>query len=397
MSEKIKFKVLLAVGILVLLALSLAGCDSINPAAAQPTATPTSSASTSTEQGVIAEGHIEPRESRTLAFAQPGTVAEVLVQVGDQVTKDQVLARLAETEDLDARLQAAQVEEQAANLALQDLERTADLAHAEANTALLAANQAVIDAERAWDEVDTQEYEDGIEDARTEVADAEKELDDAEADFKPYQDLPKDNAQRENAQQTLDDAQDTYNTAKRKLDELVNDYELARANLAKAEAAQAEALHRFVQTADGPDPDQHKMAQDRLLAVQKQIQAIESAYDKLLVKAPFDGEVMDVNILSGELVAAGNPSLVLADTSAWYVRTSDLTELDVIKIKEGQPVNLSPDALPELQLTGVVEEISRIYRTQSGDILYDVRIRLDEIDPLLRWGMTVEVDFGSLD
>ena len=196
MSEKIKYKSILAIGMLAVLVLSLASCSAINPTAAEPDVTPTSSASTSSDQGVIAEGHIEPRESRTLAFAQPGTVAEVLVQTGDRVTKDQVLARLAETDDLDARLQAAQVEEQAASLALQDLERTADLAHAEANTALLAANQAVIDAGRAWDEVDTQEYDDDIEDARTEVADAEKELNDAKADFEPYQDLPEDNAQR---------------------------------------------------------------------------------------------------------------------------------------------------------------------------------------------------------
>lgn len=397
MIELSKKRTLRVVGLLAVLVLTLAGCSALNPASAQPEDTPVPAAAEAVEQAVIAEGNIEPAESRYLSFAQPGTVAEVLVQKGDQVAKDQVLARLSETEDLDARLQAAQLEQQAAQIALQDLERTADLAHAEANTALLAANQAVIDAQRAWDAIDTQATEDAIEDARTKVADAQKELDDAIADFEPYEDLPEDNAQRESAQQTLDDAQDAYDLARQDLDELVNNYELAQANLVQAQETQAEAQHRFDQTASGPDPDQLKLAQDRLQAAQAQILAIESAYASLEIKAPFAGEVMDVNILVDELFAPGNWAVLLADTSQWFVRTNDLTELEVVKIQAGQPVELSPDALPELVLTGVVEEISSVFRTQTGDILYDVRIRLDGFDPRLRWGMTVEVNFGNED
>ena len=35
------------------------------------------------------------------------------------------------------------------------------------------------------------------------------------------------------------------------------------------------------------------------------------------------------------------------------------------------------------------------FKTQSGDILYTVHIRMEEDDPLLRWGMTVEVTFTN--
>jgi hypothetical protein len=34
-------------------------------------------------------------------------------------------------------------------------------------------------------------------------------------------------------------------------------------------------------------------------------------------------------------------------------------------------------------------------KTQSGDVLYTVHIRMEEVDPLLRWGMTVEVMFSN--
>jgi hypothetical protein len=54
-----------------------------------------------------------------------------------------------------------------------------------------------------------------------------------------------------------------------------------------------------------------------------------------------------------------------------------------------------PDALPDLTMTGKVVEISQASTVQGGDVLYEVRIRLDDPDPRLLWGMTVEVTFET--
>jgi hypothetical protein len=75
------------------------------------------------------------------------------------------------------------------------------------------------------------------------------------------------------------------------------------------------------------------------------------------------------------------------------VETRDLTELDVVKVKPGQQVRVKPDALPELELTGTVESIDQIFTERIGDVLYTVHIRLNETDPRLRWGMTVNAVF----
>ena len=75
------------------------------------------------------------------------------------------------------------------------------------------------------------------------------------------------------------------------------------------------------------------------------------------------------------------------------VETTDITELEVVKLVEGQKVTIRPDALSDLQLKGTVIEISNAYTQLGGDILYTVRIRVDETDPRLRWGMTVEIVF----
>jgi hypothetical protein len=67
--------------------------------------------------------------------------------------------------------------------------------------------------------------------------------------------------------------------------------------------------------------------------------------------------------------------------------------LDVVNIKIGQKVEIIPDAMNDLVLNGSVEWIDETYTEKSGDVVYTVRIKLDEADSSLRWGMTVQINF----
>jgi len=46
-----------------------------------------------------------------------------------------------------------------------------------------------------------------------------------------------------------------------------------------------------------------------------------------------------------------------------------------------------------IEMTGTVEKIDNIFEEKRGDITYTARILIDEIDPRIRWGMTVVVTF----
>ena len=76
------------------------------------------------------------------------------------------------------------------------------------------------------------------------------------------------------------------------------------------------------------------------------------------------------------------------------VELNDLTEQEVVKVSVGQDATLAPDALPDLSFTGEVTEIADMFRMQSGDVLYQVRLHVNQPDPSFRWGMTVEVTFS---
>jgi multidrug resistance efflux pump len=340
---------------------------------------------------VIVEGKLLPNETAWLAFGQPGLVVEVLVEEGQQVSQGDVLARLNGREKVEAQLAAAELERLNAQQALNDLNEKAPLASSAARQALVAAEKTAIDARRALDDLDTDDFQQELDDARLAVEEAQDELEDAQKEFDKYKDLNEDNSNRINAESALDEAQQTYDDVVDERDMLVNQLEAARANVAQAEAVLEDARRDADARQSGPDPDDLALAQSRLNNAIAQLTASQTALEDLELIAPFGGTVLEIEITLNERVIPNEPVVLLADRSVWYVETSDLTEIEVVQIQPDNPATITPDALPELELTGLVEKISDTYTEKSGDILYTVRIRLDEVDPRLRWGMTMQV------
>lgn len=340
---------------------------------------------------VIAEGRLLPRETAWLAFGGPGLVAEVLVGEGEQVSQGDVLARLNGRERVEAQLAAAELERLGAQQALDDLLEKAPLASSAARQVLVAAEKTAIDARRALKDLDTEAFQKELDDARLAVEDAQDELEDAQEEIDRYIDLGEENPSRTDAEDALEDAQQAYGDAVEARDLLLNQLEARRASVAQAEAALEDARREAGVRASGPDPGHLALARSHLEHAAAQVKASRAALEDLELVASFDGTVLEIVVTTSERVLPSQPVVLLADRSAWFVETSDVTEMEVVQIQLGSRVSVTPDALPELELTGVVEKISEAYTEKGGDILYTVRIRLDEADPRLRWGLTVEV------
>jgi multidrug efflux pump subunit AcrA (membrane-fusion protein) len=377
--------------IFILAALLLSSCSVFGQQSTpESTPVPTVEASGS----VISQGNLVPKDYMYLAFPGGGHIAEILVKQGDHVTAGQVLARLDDRQQYQANLTTAQLEVENAQQALNDLNKSADISSANAWLALLDSNQRVIEAEKAWNEVDTDAYQKKIDDAELKVSDTKTALDDAQTEFDKYANLDPDNPTYKAAEADLKKAQQDYDDAVHARDQLIIDRDRAQANLQLAQALLAQAQRDYDSTRQGPDPDQLTLAQMNLDTAQAHQTAAQASLDNLDLKAPFSGTVVDVNVSVGELVGTDKWAVLVADYSEWYVETNDLTEQEVVKVSMGQGASLSPDALPDLQLTSEVTEIADIFYAQSGDILYKVRLHVDQPDPRLRWGMTVEVTFN---
>jgi len=377
---------------LMIIALALTAC------ANQATATPApADQNLVAPEGVVAEGRLEPIHAVNLSFQVRGVVEEINVKIGDTMKKGDVLARLSNASVAEAQLSAANLELVQAQQALDALNRNGSGNLAAAWTTYMNAQEVRAEAERDWEALNVDDIENRIEDAKAEVEDRKADLQDAKDEFDKYKDLDKDNSKRKTAEDDLETAQEDYNEALRELENVTRERDTIRVALDAALASEAEAKYTFEQTIDGPNQEQLVLLSSRLDNAKVQILAAEDALSNYQITAPFDGVVADVNVEVGEQVSAESRAVSIIDASSWMIETTDITELEVVKLEVGQQVTFTADALPDATMNGVVTEISQSSVLQGGDVMYVVRIAVDEVDPHVKWGMTVEVVFEPLE
>jgi multidrug resistance efflux pump len=267
---------------------------------------------------------------------------------------------------------------------------------AAAQQAVATARDRVRDAERYLNNLEAGGKQTDIDEVRANLVLLKDRLDKAKEDFEQYAGKPEDNLMRATYQSRLAQVQRQYDDLTRLLNNLEGpatglDLEIARANLALAQAELTLREQEYQDVQAGPDPQDLELAEARLAAAQASLVAAQAALDDAELRAPFSGTVVRLDIKPGEVAVPGLPAVVLADFSFWKVETTDLNEMDLPRVSEGMAVVVQPDALPELALAGRLDEISQYAVERFGDVTYIATITLLESDPRLRWGMTVQV------
>jgi len=329
---------------------------------------------------IVAEGHIKPVQAANLSFQARGIVESVNVEIGDQVNKDDVLARLSNASQAEAQLAAANLELLQAQQSLDTLNRTGDENLAAAWEAYQNAQIVRAEAQKEWNDVNPRDVQDRVDDQQATVNDRKKDLEDAQDEFDKYKDLDIDNSKRKAAEDDLRAAQKDYDNAVAELEKIQRESDSTRAALDAAIAAEAEAKHQYELSINGANADQLALAQARVENAKAQVAAAESALSNYVLTSPFNGVVVDVAISVGEQVGPESRAVSIADTSSWIIETTDITELEVVDVAVDQSATFTADALPDVTMNGVVTAISQSSFTQSGDVLYTVYIKVDDAD-----------------
>jgi RND family efflux transporter MFP subunit len=126
------------------------------------------------------------------------------------------------------------------------------------------------------------------------------------------------------------------------------------------------------------------------LTIQQRQQALQDAKDNLAyftVRAPIDGVAAAVNVQKGDPASTG--TIVVSLITTKQMAEISLNEVDVAKIKVGQKATLSLDAVPDLEITGVVSQIDSLGTVSQGVVTYDVKIGFDTQDDRIKPGMSV--------
>lgn len=94
----------------------------------------------------------------------------------------------------------------------------------------------------------------------------------------------------------------------------------------------------------------------------KENQIIGRVENGSYLRSPIDGEVVKSNVTLNQIVSPTSPAVVIADTGDIYVG-ANIEETDIIKVKEGQQVNVELDAFPGKSFKAHVSEIEQTTQT----------------------------------
>ena len=389
---------------LVALAIILSGCGG----STEETATP--EVEVDFVPVVSVTGEVIPAVWATVSAQAGGTVMEVLVEPGDEVTEGDLLVLL---DSIDAQLALQQagaaLEAAQAELALlQASPRAEEIAAAEAQ--IEAAQAALSQASAQRDQVKSGSAEAEIAAAQAQVAAAQAEQlaareahDQTMKCFKvPKPDgstkkvCPALGTLEEQARYNLHAADEALAAAQAQLDALVagaDDQVRALEAAVWATAAQrdvAEAQLALLQ-ADAL-PEEIAVTSAVVAQAEARLEAARVALERCEIRAPFTGTAGVVSVRVGELIVPGQPLVTLGDLATLRVETTDLDEIDVARVEIGQQASVTFDALPEQVFAGHVIRISPMAEPGGGGVRYTTVVVLDDTDPAIRWGMTAFVD-----
>jgi len=366
---------------LVLSSLLITACESIG-IASQPTPTRVPQVADNFTSVVSATGEVVPAQQSILSFSTSGVIEEVLIEEGQYVEADQPLLRLKGKEELQAAIKQAEYELSASQKALDDLYENSDTQKIGKLNEIAELSQELRDAQYQLDNFTIPSNQDDLE--TFEGLDLMNEaLASARDAYEPYKNRPTSDQTRQDLKEDLDDAQADFDSAVKRLR-----YEFA---VEVAEANLAEARDDYSILLDGPDPDEVAVLEARLENAKASLNSAQASLDDLELLAPFPGTIVDLYVEDGEWVSIGQRITSLADLNDLHVETTDLTEIDMAEIKVGDAALVTFDALPGLEVNGIVRFIA-LKASEGSGVNYTVNIKMEEIPESLRWGMTAFVD-----
>lgn len=334
---------------------------------------------------VSASGTVDFVNRADVAFAVPGTLTELTVSAGDEVTAGQTLAAVddaqpraavesatAELADAEATLETDQQRQQDTvdapagdedTARLQDAVRAAQSA---ATTALAAAKAALAAQRRACAEPTRDPTTEPVEGAAT-----------AEPDPPPAA-----SGECSDALAAATAAQEKVAAAQETLQRGIADLAAA---LSEVDNPESRSPQEETPTAATIAADQAAVDRARAALV-----AAERDLDQTTLTAPVAGTVASVTAAEGDQVTAGDPVLVVIGPGAALVETTVPVDR-VADLEVGQPATVTPTG-SATTVEGTVSRIGRLATEKDGQSAYPVTVTVEQPPATMPAGSPAGVD-----
>lgn len=336
---------------------------------------------------VGATGIVRANQTAVLAWQASGIVEQIQVQVGNLVDADQILAVLQRT-SLSQNIILAQADLVNAQKALEELDDT-ELALAQAEQVLAQARDTLKKSETRVSNIGAPARDVDIDSAQASVLLAKIQLDKARKNYQPYENKPENNVLRATYFNRLAEAQQRYDSAVRRLNNMQGTVSeitvgVAEADFGLAQANLNEAQRQVDRLKAGADPKD-------VAVIEARIEAAQATINLARIAAPFRGTITDITIKPGDQVAPGALAFRLDDLSHLLVDVQ-ISEVDINRIQPGQDVSLTFDAILGREYNGRVIEVAPVGTANQGVVDFTVTLELVDADQAVKPGMTAAVN-----
>ena len=158
----------------------------------------------------------------------------------------------------------------------------------------------------------------------------------------------------------------------------------ADAKLAVATAKMEDAQKEWDRLKNGPDPRD-------IIAAEARVAAAQATINLQYISAPFAGTITDIPVKVGDVVSAGSQAFMVDDLSHLLVDV-DVSEIDINRVKLGQDVTLSFDAILSKEYHGKVTSVAKVGTSNQGVVNFTVTVELTDADEFVLPQMTAAVN-----
>ncbi len=164
----------------------------------------------------------------------------------------------------------------------------------------------------------------------------------------------------------------------------------AQNQINSAQASLQQAKANLAQQSAKAKPADINVALAQILSAKGQVEAAQANFNNLVIKAPVDGTITQINTKVGEQASAMKEVMILQDISSLHTEAY-VSEANVASIKIGQSVDYTFDALgPDNHYAGKILTIDPASTVISGVVDYLVKAELPQIAEI-KPGMTVNM------
>jgi HlyD family secretion protein len=405
-------------------------------------------------QEVFETGQVKKGDIINLSFKNTGTIEEIYVKVGEEVSRGEVLAKLETSQlqiqikeaesalavaqaQLDKVLAGATVEEikkaktavQNKQIALDSAQEDLEAAYEDALNDLDDAYLKAYNAQNTTDEI-RRSYFTNPDQAKIKYETNLDNLKLAASQIKELVDKAKENSQRDKIDLALSGTKSklsdisnylknireicedpNYRNVVSSTDKTSIDTQRTNINTAISTVTSAQqtitSAYSSVESAEGdlqtaqddlailtaaPVQEDIDLYQAKVSQAQAEVDVLENKMDESYLRSPVAGQITSVKKKAGELAQPALQDIVATLLpAAPYEIEADIYEEDVVKINIGNPVNISLVPFPDKTFKGEVVSIDPAEKLVDGVVYYKITVAFDSVPENIKPGMTADL------